>query len=179
VDAIAPHKEIGFDTSNCCTRMVSELAPYARVPLSESRKGMVYMNTVAADPIHHRTIQDAQQPASMNRDLRPPVTGSNTPGLTPDSLPMLRIERDFACGDACVFEIVQQTEFRQFAHGMGLDVDANALLVHGRRRLIYVHLIEPGVGEGKSEGHPADASPNNSDSHTNLANIELTLRPNE
>jgi len=91
---------------------------------------MAGVDAAGAEPIQHRSVQDTEQLAPVDGDLRPAVASSQTPGFPPDWLPMLRVVDEFGGGDAHAIKIVEETKLGQFAHSMGLKDDANPQLLY-------------------------------------------------
>jgi hypothetical protein len=110
-------------------------------------------------------VQHAEQPASVDRDLRPAVTGRQAAGLAPDPLPVLGVEHILGGGDARCQQVIEQPEFGQLAHRMGQDVDADAQLPDGRCRLVNVHVVDAGIKQGQGQRHATDATARDCDLH--------------
>ena len=80
----------------------------------------------------------------MNGQLGPPVAGGEAPGLAPDPLPVPGVVDELRGGDADAVQILEKTELGQLAYGVGQDIDANAQLIHGRRGLVDLHVLDAG-----------------------------------
>ena len=75
------------------------------------------------------------------------AAGGEAPGLAPDPLPVPGIVDELRGGDADGVQIIQKAELGQLAYGVGQDVDANAELIHGRRGLVDLHVLDASVAE--------------------------------
>ena len=83
------------------------------------------------DPLHQFFMQQHVKLAAMNRVLRPVVSGQEPPGLGIDVIAVESDQRPFFCGQAHAVEIVLgEAEIVEFAHGIGLQIDADAERAH-------------------------------------------------
>jgi hypothetical protein len=123
------------------------------------------VDAAGAEPIQHRPVQKAEQLATVDVDLRPAITVGQPRRLLPDELTTLRVELIFSHRDTYTIEIVEQTQFGQFAHRMGLQGDANPQFLDGRCGLVDVHVMDAGVMQGQGQGHATDASSYDRNSH--------------
>ena len=139
-------------------RAVHELAPDAVGLLPEARQMVAGVDARGAEPFEHGPMEHPKQLAAVDGELRPAVAGGQAARLAPDPLAVLGVVGEFGGGDADRGQLVKQTELRQLARRVGHHVDADAQLLHARRRLVDLDVIQTGVVEGQGEGHAADAA---------------------
>ena len=96
---------------------------------------------VRPDPLHHLFMQQHVELAAMNRILRPVVAGQEPARLGIDVVAVKPDQRPFLCGQADAVEILLgDAEIIEFAHGIGLQIDADAERAH------FPHRFEDDAG---------------------------------
>ena len=127
------------------------------------------MDARRAEPREHGAMEDPEQLAAVDGELRPAVAGGQAARLAPDPLPVPGVEDELGGGDADRGQVVEEAELGQLAHGVGQDVDADAQLLHGRGRLVDLDVVEAGVVEREGQRHAADAAPDDGDLHVGFS----------
>jgi hypothetical protein len=79
VNPIAPYKKVGLSTRDHVVPVaLHELGPGAsRRVGTETGEVVVDVGPVGPEPSDHGPVQHAEQFAAMDRELRPPIPGSN------------------------------------------------------------------------------------------------------
>lgn len=170
VDAVTPDQQVCPNPPYRAAGLpVNKLAPDLAVLLPEAGEVVAGVDASRAEPFEHGPMQDAEQLAAVNGDLRPAVAGGQATWFAPDPLAVPGVEDEFGGGDADRSQIVKETELGQLAHGVGHDVDTDAQFLHRRGRLEDLDVGQSGVVEGESEGHAADAAPDDGDLHAGFS----------
>lgn len=144
MDTVAADEQIGRDTANGRPRRaVDELAPHpAGRVLPEAGELVAGMDARRAETIHYRPMQDAEQLATMDRNLGPAVAHGHPEWLAPDLLATTREVDVLGGGDADGGEGGEQPQLGQLAHRMREEVDPHAQLTDGRGGLVDAHILD-------------------------------------
>ena len=105
---------------------VHEMRRHARAVLLERNEMVTGKYIVGADPLLHRGQQDHLQIATVDRVLRPGISGGEPAWLGPDQLAELVVIAEFRGLDRRRSQCVAEAELDQFAHRIRLQIDADA-----------------------------------------------------
>ena len=84
------------------------------------------MQALGAQPVQHGSMEQAEQPAPVDRVLRPAVAGGPTARFGPDALTVLVEHGQLARREPGCGQLVAEVQFGQLPHRVGQDVDAHA-----------------------------------------------------
>jgi hypothetical protein len=121
------------------------------------------------EALEHGPVEEAEEAASMDRVLRPPVAGGEATGLAPDALTVLVVEHELASGQPGRRQVVGQAQLGELAHGVGEHVDPDTELGDHRCRLEELDVVDPGSMERQRERQTPDATTGHEDPHRHHA----------
>ena len=148
-------------------RAIDEPGRHALLVLGEGIEGVTEEDILIADAGPHCLVQDHQQSTAMDRVLRPAVAGGEAARFAPDALPVLGVKRELGGRDRLAGELIAQTQLDQLAHGVRLDVDADADRTQLRHGLVDARLDARGV-QGERGSQSADAAAHHDHPHPSL-----------
>ena len=94
MNSIAGHQNVCVKSTVCgVLPSIHEIRPRARRILSKVGEVVAGVYTLASQAFEYGLVQYLNQFATMNRELRPIVTGFQTSWLSPDVLPVLRVKQ--------------------------------------------------------------------------------------
>src|SRR5262249_13887283 len=97
---------------------------------------MARVHRLASEPVEHRLMKHALQPAAVDRELRHLVAGVEAARLAPDLLAVTVGVDQLARADRHLVEARQQAELLELRDGMRQHVDADAKLADLARGLV-------------------------------------------
>jgi hypothetical protein len=166
VDAVAADQHVGLDVRSRHTAgAVHELGPHAVRLLAEARQMVAGVHALGAQAFAHRAVEDAQQLAAVDGELRPAVPGGEAARLAPDPLPVCGVVSELCGWDPYSVQLVEQAKLRKLAGRVREHVDADPKLFHARRRLVHVDVMEARVVQRQGERHAADAAAHDRHAH--------------
>ena len=96
------------------------------------------LHGIGTDPLQNLLMEQHVQMAAMNRILRPVVSGEQPARFGIDVVAVEPNQRPFLGGEADPVEVMRgDAEIVEFAHGVGLQVDADAERAHFADRFEY------------------------------------------
>src|SRR2546423_15051401 len=125
---------------------------------------MIGRNAVRAKAFLHRPIERAMQPAAMDADFGKLIAGALAARLLVNQLAEAVEETAFGILDARAQQLVAQTERGELAHRMRQQRDADAELLHLRRRLVHA-ARDPARVQIERKREPADSAADDCDGH--------------
>src|SRR2546430_2380293 len=125
---------------------------------------MIGRNAVRAKAFLHRPIERAMQPAAMDADLGKLIAGALAARLLVNQLAETVEETAFGILDARTQQFITQAKRGEFAHRMRQQRDADAELLHLRRRLVNA-ARDPARVQIEREREPADSAADDCDGH--------------
>ena len=139
-------------------RLAGGVAKPGRHPLAvlrEADQPVAQADPRVAQPLAGGTVEQALQPAAVDRELRPVVAGLETARLAPDPLPEAVAVDQLPGPHAGGVELRQQAQRRQLLDRVRQEVDADPEFAHLRRLLEDLDLDAP-LGQAERCGQPAD-----------------------
>src|SRR4029079_514715 len=124
---VAPH---GAHMTTCA---IEEMACDPTFVLREGPQPAAGVDRLPPYPLLHGAVDDALQPAAMDRKLRHIVTGIDATRFAPDLLAMTIEIIKLVSANCDVVELLQQAEAGEFADRMRQGIDADPEFADGFR----------------------------------------------
>mgnify|MGYP003136857680 CR=1 FL=1 len=166
VDAVGGDQQVRLDRL-ALSAPVDEARRHPLPVLLELRQPPVGADARPPEPFASRLVEDHLQPAAVDGILRPAIAGVAAARLAPDLLAVPVGVDQFLGLDRRRGEPVGEAQFRQFAHRMRQQVDADAERSDLRHRLEQRDL-DAGSVQGERRRQPADPAARHDDLHAVL-----------
>src|SRR5262245_41351132 len=111
MNSIGADQDVGFIDDLAPRMAIAEPGADLDVTLSERNEAQSVAETIAANAGTHGPQQQHLQRSAMHRNLRPPVSSSQPPGLAVDQLPVLVVETQALGCDSGLGQFVAQPQF--------------------------------------------------------------------
>ena len=131
MDAVGADQDIAAHGLDMRAAAVEEIGGDAALVLRERTEPAAGVDGVIAQPLDHGLMDDALQPAAMDRELRHVVAGIEPALFVPDFLAVAGQIKQLVGADRDLVEPVQQAEAGEFADRMRQRVDADAEFADG------------------------------------------------
>ena len=141
-----------------------EMRGDAALVLLEADQAVTRQDVVVAETRTGFLEQRDLQRAAVDRVLRPAVAARGAARLTPDALAMAVVEGEFLDRPADRRDLAGQAELGQFAHRVGLEIDAEPQGIDPARRLEHDG-FDSRFEEAERGREPADATADDDDLH--------------
>jgi hypothetical protein len=123
------------------------------------------VHALGAETCEHRAVDQTEQLAAVDGELRPAISGGEAAQLAPDPLAVFGVVGELRGRNPHRVQIVEQAEFRELTGRVRQHVDPDSQLLYARRRLVHVDVTESRVVQRQGERHATDAAAHNRHSH--------------
>ncbi len=172
VDAVRADQQPGGRLRRHSVGLVDE-GDHAVFCLSVTRDAAAHADGLRPQPFDHLVVQQHLQPAAMDRILRPVVARRPAAGLGIDVVAVQPDQRPFLRRDADPVEVrLSDAEVVEFAHRIGLQIDADAQRAHLAHRLDD-HAGRADLMQRQGRRQAADAAAG--DNHERVCHLELSV----
>ena len=161
VDAVGANKQRAARLRRRAVGVLDQRADVAIVEFAIAGNPAAELDRLRPDPLNDLVVQQHVELPAMHGVLRPVVAGKFSAGLGIDVVAVQSDQRPFPGGEADLVEIgLGDAEVVKLAHGVGLQVDADAEWAH------VAHRFEHGARDAdlmqRERGRePADAAAGN------------------